>query len=89
MFIDAMKVDNLAGKLKLEPITFTFSRFKCWVRNQDNSWRTWAYMEEVKQLICTSAEVAVITPKQHLQEYHDILGFFMKDLQRLQQKGIK
>jgi hypothetical protein len=42
MFIDAMKVDNHAGKLKLEPITFTFSRFKRWVRNQDNAWRTWA-----------------------------------------------
>ena len=49
MFIDAMKVDNHAGKLRLEHISFTFSRFKCWVHNQDNAWHAWAYMEDVKQ----------------------------------------
>jgi Cobalamin biosynthesis protein CobT (nicotinate-mononucleotide:5, 6-dimethylbenzimidazole phosphoribosyltransferase) len=59
MFIDAMKVDNLAGKLKLEPITFTFSRFKRWVRNQENAWRTWGYIEEVKQSLCTPGRRSV------------------------------
>ncbi len=44
MFIDGMKVDYMSGKLKLEPISFTFSRFQRWVRHQDNAWRTWAYM---------------------------------------------
>jgi hypothetical protein len=89
MFIDAMKVDNLAGKRRLEPITFTFSRFKRWVRNQENAWRTWGYIEEVKQSLCTPDEVCSVTPKQRLQEYHDILRFFMSDLQRIQRKGIK
>jgi hypothetical protein len=49
MFIDGMKVDNISGRLKLEPISFAFSRFKQFVRHQDNAWRTWAYMEDVKQ----------------------------------------
>jgi hypothetical protein len=76
MFIDGMKVDNLSGKLKLEPIAFTFSRFCRWVRNQDNAWRTWAYMEEVKQpLLSTEEDDVTLTAKDKLQEYHDFLHF--------------
>jgi hypothetical protein len=89
MFIDGMKVDNIAGKLKLEPVTFTFSRFKRWVRNQDNAWRTWAYMEDVKEPLFNEEDTPSITAKDRLQEYHDILGFLMKDLKRVQEKGIK
>jgi len=90
MFIDGMKVDNHAGKLRLEPITFTFSRFKRWVRNQDNAWRTWAYMEDVKQpLYGPDNEPVAVTPKQRLQEYHDVLAFLMQDLKRIQENGIK
>jgi hypothetical protein len=74
MFIDGMKVDNLSGKLQLEPITFTFSRFCRFVRNQDNAWRMWAYMEEVKEPVsCHGNNEITITPKDRLQEYHDIL----------------
>jgi hypothetical protein len=79
MFIDGMKVDNIAGKLKLEPVTFTFSRFKRWVRNQDNAWRTLAYMEDVKQPLFNEEDAPPITAKDRLQEYHDILGFLMKE----------
>jgi hypothetical protein len=88
MFIDGMKVDNLSGKLKLEPISFTFSRFHRWVRNQDNAWRTWAYMEEVKQpLISDDDEELSVSPKERLQEYHDILTFLLKDLKKIQREG--
>jgi hypothetical protein len=88
MFIDGMKVDNLSGKLKLEPISFTFSRFHRWVRNQDNAWRTWAYMEEVKQpLISDEDEELSVSPKERLQEYHDILTFLLKDLKKIQTEG--
>jgi hypothetical protein len=90
LFIDAMKVDNLSGKLKLEPITFTFSRFKRYVRNQDNAWRTWAFMEDVKQTLHTGeGNCHAMTPKERLQEYHDILSFLMNDLKRIQENGIK
>lgn len=89
MFIDGMKVDNIAGKLKLEPITFTFSRFRRWVRNQDNAWRTWAYMEEVKEPLLPNDDNAIgLTAKDRLQEYHDILGFLMKDLKKIQGEGL-
>jgi hypothetical protein len=88
MFIDGMKVDNLSGKLKLEPISFTFSRFRHWVHNQDNAWRTWAYMEEVKEPILSNEEDNVtLTAKDRLQEYHDILGFLLKDLKKIQDDG--
>jgi hypothetical protein len=79
MFIDAMKVDNLAGKLKLEPITLTFSRFKRWVQNQDNAWRTWGYMEKVKQPMFSPGEVPIITTKQRLQEYRDTYSIFRRE----------
>jgi hypothetical protein len=89
MFIDAMKVDNLSGKLKLEPISFTFSRFHRWVRNQDNTWRTWAYMKEVKQpLLSTDEEEVTLSPKDRLQEYHDIVAFVLKDLKKIQMNGL-
>jgi hypothetical protein len=72
--IDGMKVDNLSGKLHLEPIAFTFSRFCHWIRNQHNAWRTWAYMDEVKEPGLSNGAGAVnLTPKDRLQEYHDIL----------------
>jgi hypothetical protein len=88
MFIDGMKVDNLLGKLKLEPISFTFSRFHRWVRNQNNAWRTWAYMEEVKQpLFSDEDEELSVSPKERLQEYHDILTFLLKDLKKIQAEG--
>jgi hypothetical protein len=35
LFIDAMKISNM-GSLRLEPVTFTFSRFKRHIRHQDN-----------------------------------------------------
>jgi hypothetical protein len=74
MFIDGMKLDNLSGKLCLESITFTFSRFRCWVRNQENAWRTWAYMDEVKEPILSNGTGAInLAPKDWLQEYRDIL----------------
>lgn len=83
MFIDVMKVDNLSGKKLKEPISFTFSRFHRWVRNQDNTWRTWAYMKEVKQpLLSTDEEEVTLSPKDRLQEYHDIVAFVLKDLKR-------
>ena len=89
MFIDGMKVDNHSGKLKLEPITFTFSRFRRWIRNQDNAWRTWAYMEEVKQprFSNTEEERGDVTAKERMQEYHDILRFLMNDLKKIQEEG--
>jgi hypothetical protein len=88
MFIDGMKVGNLSGKLKLEPISFTFSRFRRWVRNQDNAWRTWAYMEEVKEPIVSDEDEEIsLTPKERLQEYHDILTFLLKDLKTIQIEG--
>ena len=88
MFIDGMKVDNLSGKLKLEPISFTFSRFRRWVRNQDNAWRTWAYMEEVKEaLLPNEGENVILSAKERLQEYHDILRFLLKDLTTIQADG--
>jgi hypothetical protein len=68
MFIDGMKVDNISGKLKLEPITCTFSRFKHWVRNQDNAWQTWASMEDVKQPLCNEEDNTPITAKDRIQE---------------------
>ena len=91
MFIDGMKVDEMSGKLKLEPISFTFSRFKRFVRHQDNAWRTWAYIEDVKQpprLRPVGEENAMLTSKDRLQEYHDILRFLMNDLKRVQDDGI-
>jgi len=88
LFIDGMKVDNLAGKLRLEPISFTFSRFHRWVRHQDNAWRTWAYIEDVKQPVANVVDDSAISPKDRLQEYHDILAFLMKDLKRIQDNGI-
>jgi hypothetical protein len=89
MFIDGMKVDNHSGKLKLEPISFIFSRFRRWVRNQDNAWRTWAYMEEVKQprFSNTEEERGDVTAKERMQEYHDILRFLMNDLKKIQVEG--
>jgi hypothetical protein len=89
MFIDGMKVDNHSGKLKLEPISFTFSRFRRWIRNQDNAWRTWAYMEEVKQprFSNTEEECGDVTAKERMQEYHDILHFLMNDLKKIQEEG--
>jgi hypothetical protein len=92
MFIDGMKVDNISGKLKLEPISFTFSRFRRFVRQQDNAWRTWAYMEDVKQPPPTrpiGEEDPLLTSKQRLQEYHDILAFLMDELKTIQNNGIK
>ena len=91
MFIDGMKVDEMSGKLKLEPISFTFSRFKRFVRHQDNAWRTWCYIEDVKQpprLRPVGEEDAMLTSKDRLQEYHDILFFLMNDLKRVQANGI-
>jgi hypothetical protein len=90
MFIDGMKVDNMSGKLKLEPISFTFSRFHRWVRNQDNAWRTWAYMEEVKETLVPATdddEEVTLSAKDRLQEYHDILSFLLKDLKKIQSDG--
>jgi hypothetical protein len=89
MFIDGMKVDNHSGKLKLEPISFTFSRFCRWIRNQDNAWRTWAYMEEVKQprMVHDNDDSNDLTAKDRLQEYHDILRFLMRDLKKIQEEG--
>jgi hypothetical protein len=92
LFIDGMKVDNISGKLKLEPISFTFSRFRRFMRHQDNAWRTWAYMEDVKQPTRTrpiGEEDPLLTSKQRLQEYHDILAFLMDELKVIQRNGLR
>jgi hypothetical protein len=89
LFIDGMKVDNLSGKLRLEPIIFTFSRFCRWVRNQPNAWMTWAYLDKVNEPINSNVQGAVnLTAKDRLQEYHDILRFLMSDLIKIQSNGM-
>jgi hypothetical protein len=83
MFIDGMKISNM-GTLRLEPITFTFSRFKRHIRNQENAWRTAAFIEEVHQ----RRGEEKISAKDKLQDYHDILNFIFSDLSTLQKSGI-
>jgi hypothetical protein len=73
-----MKVDNIAGKLKLEPVTFTFSRFKRWVRNQDNAWHTWAYMEDVKESLFDEEAAPSIMAKDRLQHYGREVSYLNK-----------
>jgi hypothetical protein len=83
LFIDGMKISNL-GTLRLEPVTFTFSRFKRRVRYQGNAWRTVAFIEEARQV-----RVGVnISAQDKLQDYHDILRFILSDLSILQRRGI-
>lgn len=83
MFIDGMKIANM-GTLRLEPITFTFSRFKRHIRYQGNAWRTAAFIDEVRQLRVEDK----VTAKEKVQDYHDILQFILSELSSLQQSGI-
>jgi hypothetical protein len=83
MFIDGMKISNL-GSLRLEPVTFTFARFKHHIRNQNNAWRTAAFIEEVHQKRAYND----LSAAEKLQDYHDILGFIFSELSVLQSKGI-
>jgi hypothetical protein len=84
MFIDGMKISNL-GSLRLEPITFTFSRFKRNIRYQGNAWRTAAFIEEVHQVRGVDEDISA---RDKLQDYHDILNFIFSELVEVQRRGI-
>jgi hypothetical protein len=83
LFIDAMKISTL-GTLRLEPVTFTFSRFKRHIRYQGNAWRTAAFLEEARQV----RHGDKLSAEDKLQDYHDILRFIFSDLSNLQRRGI-
>ena len=89
LFIDAMKVDSQGGRLALEPVSFTFSRFHRWLRHQPNAWRTWAYIDQVTDDAHNATDTGMSIGARNVQEYHDILKFLMDQLYEIQKSGIK
>ena len=91
IFVDAVNGDN-NGHHSLEPVVVVPLIFKRVIRNQARSWFTIGYIESLKTKHAFDDEdepgyLKDITPKDKIQDYHDMMAHILKDLVRIQQNG--